>query len=165
MGPLLYLGSTPMIQIGFALAVHGIGLATNFIGSLTALTNEVVALGAKLDNLNPSDQVSKKSGPVDEEEDEEAHGLATSIWITCDCFGAFLGSTLGGVLYEKQGWNISCITVLLLLFLGLIVCIVYSLTECRKRSREEERLVQVDVVDVDEQTALISKTSTVTYGS
>jgi len=149
LGPVLSLDKLSLVQVGISLAVQGIGMAANFIGTLTALTKEVVK----------EDKVGQRRN---DKQDEQAHGLATSIWITCDCIGAFLGSTLGGVLYEKKGWNFSCLTVCLLLLFGLFICTFYSMMGWGK---ERARDGTIDVEEVDERSLLIPKQPTVVYGS
>ena len=122
MGP-IRVSSIPLLyQLGVALGVHGIGMAANLIGTLTLLTYEI-----------ESDQQINKI---------QSQGIATSIWITFECVGSVLGSTLGGLSYEFCGWKISCLIVAVLQILGLVVVAGHSLSDGLNEKKLEESDVE-----------------------
>jgi len=79
-----------LVQIGVGAGVHGVGMALNFIGTLTLMTQ----------------QCGKKNS-----DSEQLQGMVTSIWITCECFGGFIGAAAGGAAYDKLDWSSSCVIV------------------------------------------------------
>lgn len=103
LGPVVFPIQPSPLQVGLAMAVHGVGMAANFIGSLTLLSQEV--------------EVGRSVGGCR----EQAQGIATSLWITCECIGSFFGSFAGGFSYDSMGWSKSCLLVAFLQFGGLIL--------------------------------------------
>ena len=75
-----FLFAPSVIQVGLGAGVHGLGMAMNFIGTLTLMTQ----------------QVGKKNS-----DSEQIQGMVTSIWITCERFGGFIGAAGGGASYDK----------------------------------------------------------------
>ena len=75
-----FLFAPSLTQIGVGAGVHGAGMAMNFIGTLTLMT-----------------QLVGKKNP----DSEQIQGMVTSIWITCESFGGFIGSVGGGASYDK----------------------------------------------------------------
>ena len=67
-------------------------MALNFIGTISLMT-----------------QVTDKL--CDQVDQEQRHGIATSIWITSESLGGFVGSAAGGASYDYFGWKNSCILV------------------------------------------------------
>ena len=77
---------------------------------------------------------------------EQIHGMATSIWITCESLGGFVGSAGGGAAYDSLGWRQSCILVAMLQVVSLVlvaaVCLVSLVTNMREiREKERQKLV------------------------
>lgn len=103
LGPVVFPIQPSPLQVGVAMAVHGVGMAANFIGSLTLLSQEVEA-GRSVGGCR-----------------EQAQGIATSLWITCECIGSFFGSFAGGFSYDSMGWSKSCLLVAFLQFGGLLL--------------------------------------------
>jgi len=128
-------------QIGIGLAVHGIGMAANFIGTLTLLTNEIERSQEK--KMENGQQINKI----------QSQGVAVSIWITFECIGSFIGSTLGGVTYDYYGWDISCLLVAVLQIFGLAAAIFYSLCERENggifKERDLESSLETEKRDTD----------------
>lgn len=118
LGPLYFPVNPTLTQIGVSLAIHGLGMAANFIGTLTALSREI-----------EKGNTTNKEG---------AQGMSTSIWITAECIGSFLGSSLGGLAYEYWGWTISCLIISVLQLAGLVLVLCNSLC-LRFESKDEEK--------------------------
>ena len=75
-----FLFAPSLVQIGVGAGVHGVGMAMNFIGTLTLMTQES----------------GRKSA-----DSEQIQGMVTSIWITCESLGGFIGAAAGGAAYDK----------------------------------------------------------------
>ncbi|XP_023337240.1 MFS-type transporter SLC18B1 [Eurytemora carolleeae] len=105
LGPVFLPLEASLAQVGVSMGVHGLGMGANFIGTLILLTREI----EKGENVNK----------------EQAQGLATSLWITNECIGSFIGSALGGLTYDKIGWEYSCLVISLIQFIGLILCLFH----------------------------------------
>jgi len=114
LGPVCFPINPSLYQIGISLAIHGIGQAANFIGTLTLLCSEI-----------------EKGALVDP---EQSQAMATSMWITFECIGSFLGSFLGGLSYEHMGWRMSSTLIGGIQFFGALICILYRcITLCCKQ--------------------------------
>ena len=74
--------SPSLEQVAVGAAVHGLGMALNFIATISLMT-----------------QVAGQ-GRSSTRDSEQVHGLATGIWITCESLGGVLGSTAGGASYD-----------------------------------------------------------------
>eukprot|EP00092_Neocalanus_flemingeri_P083793 GFUD01105183.1.p1 GENE.GFUD01105183.1~~GFUD01105183.1.p1 ORF type:complete len:470 (+),score=83.07 GFUD01105183.1:287-1696(+) len=85
-----FLFAPSLVQIGVGAGVHGMGMAMNFIGTLTLMTQTA----------------GKKSS-----DNEQIQGMVTSIWITCESLGGFIGAAGGGAAFDKFGWSTSCVVV------------------------------------------------------
>ena len=93
---------------------------------------------------------------------ETVHGLASSIWITCEslggcrgeesrprefniCAGGVVGAAGGGASYDRLGWVWSCLLVAGLQAASMVAVVALSLAatlaSCRAR-RRKERLLQ-----------------------
>ena len=67
-------------------------MALNFIGSISLMTQLADKMCIDLDP-------------------EQRHGIATSIWITAESLGGFVGAAAGGASYDYFGWKNSCLLV------------------------------------------------------
>jgi len=124
LGPIYFPYKETLAQVGISLGIHGIGMAANFIGTLTILIREI-----EKRNINNK---------------ENACAIATSLWITAECVGSFLGSTLGGLAYETWGWDMSCLIISLVQLAGLVVLLfsgLYQRLEVGERSGERKPLL------------------------
>ena len=75
------LTATPSLeQVAVGAGVHGLGMALNFIASISLMT--------------------QLAGKISAQDSEQIHGLATGIWISCESLGGVLGSTAGGASYD-----------------------------------------------------------------
>ena len=83
LAPLPALLTPSLQQVAVGAAVHGLGMALNFIASISLITQ--LARGSRGD----SDQSS-----------EQIHGLATGLWISCESLGGVIGTTGGGATYD-----------------------------------------------------------------
>ena len=61
-------------------ALHGLGLSLNFMGTITILSSEEGKKGL---------------------ETERMAGLMTSLWLTSESLGSFLGALAGGAAYDR----------------------------------------------------------------
>ena len=99
-------------------------MAMNFIATLTLMTQLAEAGGGS---------------------QETVHGLASSIWITCESLGGVLGAAGGGASYDRLGWVWSCLLVAGLQAASMVAVVALSLgatiASCRAR-RRKERLLQ-----------------------
>ena len=74
--------SPSLEQVAVGAAVHGLGMALNFIATISLMTKVA------------------GHGRTTARDSEQVHGLATGIWITCESLGGVLGSTAGGASYD-----------------------------------------------------------------
>jgi len=106
---LSYLGLAPVppinpsiLQVGLATVAHGVGMAANFIATLTVMLS---AGGQKIGG----------------KETEQLRGMVTSIWVTCESLGGFLGAAGGAAAYDSVGWTWSCVFVSGLQLVGMLL--------------------------------------------
>eukprot|EP00090_Calanus_glacialis_P029708 TRINITY_DN47709_c0_g1_i1.p1 TRINITY_DN47709_c0_g1~~TRINITY_DN47709_c0_g1_i1.p1 ORF type:complete len:472 (-),score=104.19 TRINITY_DN47709_c0_g1_i1:99-1514(-) len=118
-----FLFAPSLVQIGVGAGVHGVGMAMNFIGTLTLMTQES----------------GRKSA-----DSEQIQGMVTSIWITCESLGGFIGAAAGGAAYDKLGWSSSCVMVagcqtvaMVLVVSGWLAGIVSLYTNSKVYRKEE----------------------------
>jgi len=77
---------------------------------------------------------------------EQLHGMATSIWITAESFGGFVGAAGGGAAYDSFGWRDSCILVVVMQTISLVLVVGVSLSTIVKnvrRNKEEQKLLRI----------------------
>lgn len=123
-----FLFAPSLVQIGVGAGVHGVGMAMNFIGTLTLMTQ----------------QSRKKTS-----DSEQIQGMVTSIWITCESLGGFIGAAAGGAAYDKLGWSSSCVMVagcqtvaMVLVVSGWLAGMVSIFTNSKVYRKEEyEKLI------------------------
>jgi len=118
-----FLISPSLAQIGLGAAVHGIGMGMNFIGSLTLLTQQI--------------ETKRRSS-------EQVQGMVTSMWITCESLGGFIGAAAGGATFDRLGWSSSCLVVGGSQLLAMVIVIfgwLVGLVRHRKRTSEEVSLL------------------------
>jgi len=120
--------SPSLAQICVGAGLHGLGMSACFIASLTLMTE---AGGKSV----TGDQVA----------------MITSLWITAENIGSFLGAVGGGAAYDSVGWSNSCLLVSLMQLLGIALIIGFTLLSCCSatkfrpfwgRSKEEQALLQ-----------------------
>jgi len=115
LGPLPpFLMEPSVTQICVGAALHGLGLSANFMGTLTLLS------------CMPGEKG---------ESSEKTVGLLTSIWITGENLGNFLGAAAGGAVYDKMGWNISCLVVASIQLLGMLLIVIVWLYQNYRKAR------------------------------
>jgi len=107
LGPFYLPGEPSLLQVGAGLALHGVGMAANFIGTLSILNVEMEKIG----------NVSL----------EKATAMSTCLWMTAESLGGFFGSLAGGSSYEMLGWDISCLLNASLQTIGVVLVVLYSL--------------------------------------
>jgi len=119
--------SPSLAQICVGAGLHGLGMSACFIASLTLMTE---AGGKSV----TGDQVA----------------MITSLWITAENIGSFLGAVGGGAAYDSVGWSNSCLLVSLMQLLGIALIIGFTILSCCSatkfrrfwgRSKEEQALL------------------------
>jgi len=119
--------SPSLAQICVGAGLHGLGMSACFIASLTLMT-----------------EAGGKSVSVDQV------AMITSLWITAENIGSFLGAVGGGAAYDSVGWSNSCLLVSLMQLLGIGLIIGFTLLSCCstskfrrfwRRSKKEESLL------------------------
>lgn len=116
LGPLPPFVMDPSItQVCVGAALHGVGMSANFMGTLTLLN-----------------ELPGEKG----ESSEKTVGLLTSIWITGENLGNFLGAAAGGAVYDRMGWKISCLVVASIQLFGMLLIVsVWMYQNYRKARR------------------------------
>lgn len=115
LGPLPPFVMEPSItQVCVGAGLHGLGLSANFMGTLTLLSEMPGGKG---------------------ESEERIVGLLTSIWITGENLGNFLGAAAGGAVYDRMGWKISCLVVASIQLLGMLLIVSVWLYQNYRKAR------------------------------
>lgn len=122
------------LQVGLSTALHGAGMAANFIATLTIMMS---AAGKK----------------VGGKETEQLHGMVTSIWMTCDSLGGFLGALGGGAAYDRLGWTWSCLMVALMQICAVLL--VATFWTCLVMTRRNK--IKQDDVEAREETGILTR--------
>ena len=84
LAPLPFISSPNLQQVAVGAAVHGLGMALNFIASISLITQLA--------------RESRRGSP--DQSSEQVHGLATGLWISCESLGGVMGSMAGGASYD-----------------------------------------------------------------
>jgi len=120
-----FLFAPSLVQIGLGAGLHGVGMAMNFIGTLTLITKQAEKKGSN---------------------SEQIQGMVTSIWITCESLGGFIGAAAGGAAYDKLGWSTSCVLVagcqtgtMVLVVSGWLVGIIRLYFNSKVYKKEEKK--------------------------
>jgi len=92
--------------------LHGLGMSACFIASLTLMT-----------------ETGGKSVTVDQV------AMLTSLWITAENIGSFLGAVAGGAAYDSVGWSDSCLLVSLMQIVGIALIIIFAIFSCCSTSK------------------------------
>jgi len=119
-----------IVQVALATALHGTGMAANFIATLTIMMS---AAGKK----------------VDGEETEQLRGMVTSIWMTADSLGGFVGAAAGGAAYDSLGWSWSCGLVAMLQLFAVFLVSAFWMSYAaigRRKVRDNGRMEEAKLV-------------------
>jgi len=137
---------TPSItQVCITTALHGVGMAANFLATLTIM----LSAGGKR---------------VGGEETEQLRGMVTSLWITFESVGGFLGATGGGAAYDSVGWLSSCVMVAGLQLAGMLLVVGVWLAMATRvagtdtpTSRDVEKAGEVEKIqdEIEERTVIV----------
>lgn len=99
-----------LFVITAGLVIHGLGIAAELVASFTDALRTVIALGYP-NNL-------------------ESYGLISGLWTSTFAFGAFLGPSVSGVLYDTIGFrNSTLFVVFISALLGTIVLVFMCFTK------------------------------------
>lgn len=116
-------------QIAIGAGIHGLGMAINFISTLTLMT-----------------QVAESISPGMAR--EQVHGMATSVWITAESLGGLVGSAGGGASFDHLGWRWSSLVVAGLQALAVMMVVsmvsISLVSGCRNRRKKHGLLSSED---------------------
>ncbi|XP_040583649.1 MFS-type transporter SLC18B1 isoform X1 [Lepeophtheirus salmonis] len=127
LGPLPLLPFIPdsIYFVGMGLLIHGCGTAANFITTLTFMMSKSVESGAS--------------------DSEQTRSMITSLWFINECVGGYIGSSLGGIIYDKIGfeWGTLIIETTMIINLFVIVPILHhqNLIKTSKFDDEDRRVL------------------------
>merc|ERR1712227_1007058 len=129
-------------QIAIGAGIHGVGMAMNFIATITLMTQLAETANHHLDT-------------------EQVHGMTTSIWITCESFGSFIGSAGGGASYDMLGWSNSCILVSSMQAVSMLMVVSVFVVNIinNVRDKQSEQIERKKLLDT---TALFGKVVRIT---
>jgi len=122
-----FLDTPSITQIATGAGIHGLGMAINFISTLTLMTKMAERVCPYLAS-------------------EQLHGMATSVWITAESFGGFVGAAGGGAAYDSLGWRDSCILVVVMQTMSLVLVVGVSVTiflQNLRKNKEEQKLLRI----------------------
>jgi len=122
-----FLDTPSITQIATGAGIHGLGMAINFIATLTLMTKMAERVCPYLAS-------------------EQLHGMATSVWITAESFGGFVGAAGGGAAYDSLGWRDSCILVVVMQTMSLVLVVGVSVTtflQNLRKNKEEQKLLRI----------------------
>merc|ERR1719474_1269160 len=122
-----FLDTPSITQIATGAGIHGLGMAINFIATLTLMTKMAERVFPYLAS-------------------EQLHGMATSVWITAESFGGFVGAAGGGAAYDSLGWRDSCILVVVMQTMSLVLVVGVSVTtfiQNLRKNKEEQKLLRI----------------------
>eukprot|EP00095_Tigriopus_kingsejongensis_P007961 maker-scaffold135_size322082-snap-gene-0.13 protein:Tk07961 transcript:maker-scaffold135_size322082-snap-gene-0.13-mRNA-1 annotation:"mfs-type transporter c6orf192" len=123
MGPAPFLPFLPTNEyfLGFALALHGFGVAANLITTLTFMMSSCVEIGGAPDT-------------------EQTRGMITSLWFMNECLGDYIGSLAGGLAYDNMGFVNSTVIVIGIQIVILVSLPIFGkLIRTTQRTKTEER--------------------------
>ena len=114
--------------------IHGVGMAMNFIATITLMTQMAEKVSHHLDR-------------------EQVHGMTTSIWITCESFGSFIGSAGGGASYDMLGWSNSCILVSSMQAMSMLMVVSVFVVNIinNVRDKQSEQIERKKLLDTSKQ--------------
>ena len=91
--PFLPFLSANVYLVAIGMTIHGFGVASNFITTLTLM------LSSSIESERVPDT-------------EQTRGMFTSLWFIHECVGGYLGSAGGGLAYDKMGFRNSTVIVI-----------------------------------------------------
>ena len=105
----------------FSMGLQGLGSGATYLGSLLLMMRGVV-----------------KAGLPDK---EQTRGMVSSLWISADCIGGYLGDTLGSLAYDYYGFETGTAMMAAIMLLSVGSSCTYVMCLARKRNREEAKEV------------------------
>jgi len=133
----IFLGPIPVLKsvMGSQLAVtvvsiglQGLGSGATYLGTLLLMMK-----GATLAGLPDK---------------EQTRGMVSSLWITADCLGGYLGATLGSLAYDHYGFESGTVIMAIIMLLSVISCCCYVKYSTRRKSADVEE-------EINERTKLL----------
>ena len=120
--PLKFLGGLSMSVT--ALGLQGLGSAFTYIGTLLFMMNSV-----------------KDAGLPDK---EQTRGMVSSLWVIADCIGAYMGTSVGGMAYDKFGFEAGTMIMggMLLATVAIMLLYVFVQKINNHQSIEVQRLLE-----------------------
>jgi len=123
--PFLFFIPSTVYMVGIGMTVHGFGVASCFLTTLTLMLSSV------------------KSGRVPDT--EQTNGMVTSLWFSFECLGGYLGSAGGGWAYDEIGFRNSTLIVIGIQGFALLsMSILWWIERKQKKenaSEESDRLI------------------------
>jgi len=114
LGPFPYLPfKKTLVSIIIGMTLHGIGLGASVVGGFADAHKSAIASGFP-DTI-------------------DTYGLISGLWTSVFAFGAFIGPTVGGVLYSAVTFEWAILLVIVMEVISLIFLITFLLCSCRSR--------------------------------
>ena len=142
----VFLGPIPPLQsiggnlwlVVVSLGLQGMGSAATYLGSLLFMLKSCIDSGLP--------------------DNEQTNGMVSSLWVVSDCFGSYLGSTLGSIAFDNMGFeNGTMVESGALALTVVVLCIYISQT---KRKIDDPSSSSSDAYSEDEDTRLMNEIDT-----
>ena len=101
-----------------SIGLQGLGSGATYLGSLLLMMK-----GASLAGLPDK---------------EQTRGMISSLWISADCVGGYLGDTFGSLAYDNYGFESGTAIMSLIMLLSVITCCCYVMFCARKEGADAE---------------------------
>jgi len=123
LGPLKYLPiKKSLVSIIIGMTIHGFGLGASVVGGFSDAHKSAIKCGFP-DTI-------------------DTYGLVSGLWTSVFAFGAFVGPTFGGVLYDAISFRWAIFLILIGEFISLVSLVAYLVYEiCLTAKPEYERLL------------------------
>ena len=102
----------------FSVGLQGLGSGATYLGSLLLMMK-----GVRLAGLPDK---------------EQTRGMVSSLWISADCIGGYLGDTAGSLAYDSYGFEWGTVIMSAIMLLSVISCCGYVLGTARRDNQGEE---------------------------
>lgn len=130
LGPLKYMPfKKSLASIIAGMTIHGFGLGASVVGGFSDAHKSAIRCGFP-DSI-------------------DTYGLVSGLWTSVFAFGAFLGPTLGGILYDAISFRWAIVLIIGLEVVAIILITSYLLTDCGKTEVVFNRSIST-ISEVDE---------------
>ena len=100
----------------FSVGLQGLGSGATYLGSLLLMMRAVLEAGLP--------------------DKEQTRGMVSSLWISADCIGGYLGDTLGSFAYDYYGFETGTAMMSAVMLLSVVASCAYVMCLARRASRE-----------------------------